>query len=280
MREGEHKNWNNKFASSHHISFNAAKWLNIGIFESVVFQPKDTLLQRGFDAEYLNPLVFYRPQEYSVGSSDNVILGIDATVKWKQHTFYAQFIIDEFLLAEIRARSRWWANKYGGQIGAKGRFKWKNQSFFYRGEFNFVRPYTFAHSSDRFNHGNQGTSLAHPYGANFAELLGELKWQNKQWGAKLFTSYSLNGGNADGFNYGTNIYLPYNNRPFEYGHKIGSGDHRNYWLTSLTLNYRIVEHGNINAFVENHLRINAQEKSDYVFVVGVRSQLWNDYRNY
>ncbi|MBL4863061.1 MAG: hypothetical protein JKY09_08610, partial [Crocinitomicaceae bacterium] len=67
LREGGQHNWEGKFASSHHISFNAAKWLNFGIFESVVFQPKDTLLNRGFDAEYLNPLVFYRPQEYSLG---------------------------------------------------------------------------------------------------------------------------------------------------------------------------------------------------------------------
>jgi len=79
-----------KNGATHHISFNATKWLNFGIFETVVFQPKDTLLNRGYDVEYLNPVIFYRPQEYSLGSSDNVLLGVSFSAKYKKHTLYGQ----------------------------------------------------------------------------------------------------------------------------------------------------------------------------------------------
>ena len=48
-----------KFGSSHFLSWNVTSWLNINFFESVIFQAKDTLLQRGFDPEYLNPFVFF-----------------------------------------------------------------------------------------------------------------------------------------------------------------------------------------------------------------------------
>jgi len=61
-REETSKGWLNKNGATHYISFNAAKWLNIGVFETVVFLPKDTMLNRGYDAENLNPVVLYSPQ--------------------------------------------------------------------------------------------------------------------------------------------------------------------------------------------------------------------------
>ena len=281
LRERNANKWNGKFASSHHISFNAAKWLNFGVFESVVFQPKDTLLNRGFDAEYLNPFIMYRPQEYSLGSSDNVLLGFELNAFWKKHTFYSQFILDEFYLAEIRARSKWWANKYGGQFGIKGRFSKGNNKFFYRLEYNFVRPYTYAHVSQGLNYGNQGFTLAHPYGSNFMEILGEVKWENKHLFAKLFTSYFLRGASTGGFNYGENIYVPYINKPFEYGHFIGDGAAYNGNKTILTIGYKLMKQGRLNAFAENHFYATTRsDKVNYTLVLGVRSMLWNDRRNY
>lgn len=281
MREGQHKNWEGKFASSHHISFNAAKWLNFGIFETVIFQPKDTLLNRGFDAEYLNPLVFYRPQEYSLGSSDNVLIGIEISAKWKRHTAYFQFILDEFVLAEIRAHSGWWANKFGGQLGVKGWLDKGAHKFFYRVETNFSRPYMYSHLSEELNYGNQGTPLAHVYGSNFAEILGELKWQKDRMGAKVFTNYSFHGGNKDGYNYGADIYLPYINRPFEYGHFIGNGIQRNFFRAQLIFNYEVFKSKPLKVFAENLFEYDVQSaQSYYTLVIGLRSMLWNDRRNY
>lgn len=282
MREGEHKNWESKFASSHHISFNPASWLNIGIFETVVFQPKDTLLNRGFDAEYINPLVFYRPQEYSLGSSDNVLIGIEMSAKLKQHTIYSQFILDEFFLAEIKAHSGWWANKFGGQLGVKGRFrKGLTHQFFYRLESNFSRPFTYSHLSEELNYGNQGMPLAHIYGSNFVEVLGEFKWKHKKFGAKLFTNYSFHGSDKDGYNYGADIYQPYINRPYELGHFIGNGVQRNFMRVQVTVNYRPWKRFPMEAFAENLFMYDAQQAKGFnTIVVGFRSQLWNDYRNY
>lgn len=267
-----------KYAASHHLSFNPAKWMNVSIFESVIFQPKDSLLNRGFDVEYLNPFVFYRPQEYSLGSADNVLLGLDVSGRWRSHVFYGQFMFDEFYLSEIRAGSGWWANKYGGQIGAKGRLL--NNDLFYRVEYNFVRPYTYAHKTNELNYGNQGTVLAHPYGANFMELVGEVKWQKEKFLAKLFLNYFLTGAN-NGANQGTDIYASYNFRPDDYGHFIGQGTQINGLNCILTGSYKIHSMGNLHGFVENHFRYNTlDDKIRYQLVVGLRSMLWNDHRNY
>jgi len=285
MREQDvHPNtnkWKGKFASSHHLSFNAAKWLNIGFFETVIFQPKDTLTNRGFEVEYLNPFIFYRPQEYSLGSSDNVLIGIELNAFWKKHTFYSQFIMDEFVLSEIKNKTGWWASKYGGQLGIKGRFKKKNNDFFYRLEYNFARPYTYSHISPELNYGNQGTPLAHPYGSSFMEILAEIKWQHEKYFAKIFTNYYLRGGDTGGFNYGANIYDPYINRPYEYGHFIGQGTGFNGVKSIATFGYKVMKNGNLNAFIEHHFNASTiDHQLHYNLVVGFRSMLWNDRRNY
>lgn len=281
FREKFGAQYRSKYGASHHISLNATKWLNIGVFESVIFRPKDTLLNRGYDAEYLNPVIFYRPQEYSLGSSDNVLLGFSADIHWKKNTIYTQMILDEFNLGEIRAKTGWWANKYGLQLGFKSHLDSKIGKLFYRTEYNFVRPYTYAHIDDLHNYGTQSSSLAHPLGSNFHEVLGELKWQKNKWLAKIFASYSLQGVSLDTLNYGNDIYQPYINRPSDYGNYIGQGKGVNRLHCILTVDYTIVESIKLHAFIENHINISTLNNSVlYYPVIGIRSQLWNDYRNY
>src|SRR6218665_3326928 len=112
-----------KFNALHYLSYNITKRFNITLIEQVLFQPKDGAFNRGFELEYLNPIVFFRPQEYSLGSTDNVILGLNTSYKFKNHTVYGQVSLDEFVIDEIRKRSKWWANKYGAQLGVKGSVK-------------------------------------------------------------------------------------------------------------------------------------------------------------
>lgn len=281
MRENVAGSWKSKYATSHHISLNATKWLNFGIFETVLFQPKDTLLNRGYDVEYLNPVIFLRPQEYSLGSSDNILIGVSMDIKFGKHLFYSQGVLDEFNLKEIKNDPSWWAVKYGLQAGFKGRFQPGLGSFFYRVEYNMSRPYNYSHVSELQAYGNQGNVLAHPLGSNFHEILAELKWQNGKYLAKFFTSYRLKGEDKDGFSYGGNIYQPYTLRPEDYGFFTGRGLGRNVSRTILTFDYEIYNKMKLHVFFENHFVIQGNTGDfNYFPVLGIRSQLWNDYRNY
>jgi hypothetical protein len=272
----------NKFAASHYLSWNISKKINLGVFESVIFQPKDTLLYRGFDVEYLNPAVLFRPQEYAMGSSDNVLLGTSFSIKLKKQTIYGQLIVDEFLLSEIKAKSGWWANKYGGQLGIKGKFNVKKEQLFFRFEGNVVRPYTYSHVSALQNYGNQNTTLSHPYGANFIEVLGELKWQKKNWFCKLFMNYGLQGFDKNGKSYGGNIYLPYTLRPSDFQNEIGQGIRNLFFRLNVHAAYKLTNYGNIYAFGEIQVRYDTafDKKTSLIPIIGIRSYLWNDYRNY
>lgn len=281
MRERIGANMVNKFGSTHYLNFSATNWLQFGFFESVFFSPKDTLLNRGFEPEYLNPMIFYRPQEYALGSSDNVLLGFDMAADIGKFTFYAQLMLDDFSIAEVKAKSKWWSNKYAIQSGLKTHLKWKENLLFLRSEFNMARPYTYAHLNLTQSYTNRNSVLAHPLGANFYELLFEAKVQRNKWLAEIFVSYSLKGYN-DTLNYGGDIFIPYINRPSDYGHTIGQGIHNNAFLTLVRLNYRVFKkNSKLMAFVEYQNRFNTyliQPKNQVL--IGLRSRLWNDYRNY
>ncbi|MBK6525418.1 MAG: hypothetical protein IPG07_07615 [Crocinitomicaceae bacterium] len=98
-----------KFSATHYLSWNITREFNLSVFESVVWQAKDSLAFRGFDVYYLNPFVFYRPVEYSNGSADNVLLGLNLSYKInRNHCVYSQLIIDEFFLKQIKADDKWW----------------------------------------------------------------------------------------------------------------------------------------------------------------------------
>jgi hypothetical protein len=281
MGEREFATWKNKFGATHHISYNPFKWLTLGVFETVIFQPKDTLLNRGFDLQYINPVIFYRPQEYALGSSDNVLLGASLTLRYKQHALYGQLILDEFSLPDIKAKTGWWANKYGLQVGLKGHFKKHEHHFFYRMEFNAVRPYTYAHLSSGQNYGNLGMPLAHPLGANFYEYIAEFKTQKEKLLVKGMICYFLHGENKNGFNYGGNVYLPYINRPYEYGHYTGQGVGNNGFRGTVTAQYTLKESYQLICFAEAQLRYDSYSNTTLRgFTLGLRSNLFNDYRTF
>lgn len=225
-REGTAGHFVPKGNSTHVLQFKHRHHFSVGIFESVTHILKDTLYNRGFDPEYLNPLTFYRTQEYSLGSSDNVVLGVLAHAKWGNCILYTQLVLDEFLLSEIRARSKWWANKYGAQLG----FKWAKisdkRSWFLRSEWNIVRPYTYAHLNTGLNFGNQSLPSAHPLGANFVEWFNELAVKQGPWSSQLWLQLYYKGIDpaSDSLSYGGDIYQSYINRPLgDYGIKIGAG---------------------------------------------------------
>src|SRR5690606_10112899 len=66
-----------KWGVFNYLDWNVSKKLSVGLFGGVVWQDSDSLGKRGFDVSYLNPIIFLRPVEFSVGSADNAIMGLN-----------------------------------------------------------------------------------------------------------------------------------------------------------------------------------------------------------
>lgn len=222
---GRNKNNNTllpkKYAAMHHLNLQATKWLNIGLFEGIVFGR-----QNKFDFTYLNPIILLRSAEQQNGSIDNAFLGFDAKANIaKTIQLYGQILFDEFLLKEIKAGNGWWGNKFALQGGIKyiNAFKIKNLDL--QAELNIVRPYTYAHFDSVSNYSHYNQPLAHPLGGNFSEFIGIIRYQATP---KLYAQAKLivfkQGLDTGATNYGSNIFLLNQNRTGgDYGHTLASG---------------------------------------------------------
>jgi len=242
-----------KFGTIHHLSYNVMQGLNIGLFEGIVWQGGDTTgMRRGFDPNYLNPIIFYRPVEFSRGSPDNVLIGLNIRAKlFKKYMFYGQILLDEFSLKEVNARSGWWANKQAFQIGYSffNLFGIKNLNW--QNELNVVRPYTYGHFTGEQSYTHYAQSLAHPLGANFIENVQFLRYRYRRFGIEakvLMAQYGADSLKANGSfsNYGQNIFQGTaeivggpTEVPSIYGNTILQGVKNTLVFTDLNLSYLI-----------------------------------------
>lgn len=274
-----------KYTARHYLSWNATPWLHVGFFESIVWQASDSTYYRGFDAHYANPIQFYRPVEYSIGSADNSLLGFDLSVKIKKRwTIYTQFLLDEFLLREMTSGDGWWANKYAIQLGLKVFEPFSLAKTFLRFEFNLARPFTFSHGSPKQNYAHLGEAIAHPLGANFYEGIVEFNFQIGKRGRieNRIIAY-LKGEDPDGENMGGDIFKAYTNPTNVYGNYIGQGDQRKVFLYQLQYSYLLSSENRLKLIgglqLRNENYKGASAFSTQVFV-GLSTTIWNRYYSF
>ncbi|MBD0332890.1 MAG: hypothetical protein ICV66_09550 [Chitinophagaceae bacterium] len=266
-----------KYAAMHHLDIGVTKWLNIGVFEGVIFGRKDH-----FEFGYLNPVIFYRSIEQQNGSFDNAVTGVDAKANVAHHLqFYGQFLLDEFNLRESRKGSGWWGNKYGIQAGAKYIDAFNISNLDLQLETNIVRPFTYSHRDSVANYTHYNQPLAHPLGANFKELIGIARYQPApKWLLQAKTIYYMQGRDIDSTSFGSNIFYP-NVPPYrtkDYGYEIGAGVKTKTALASLLLSYELRS----NLFLETSLLFRKRNATAYfsssnttVLSAGIR---WNMHR--
>lgn len=258
-----------KWIVYHFMSWNATKWLNLGIFESVTLTRRDSLNNSRFvDLHYLNPMVFTRPIEYSLGSPDNEIIGAFGKLKFlKSHCIYGQFVLDEFKLTEIKDKTGWWANKYSIQIGAKGFVK----DFSYLAEYNHIRPYMYSHNNATTAYVLFSQPVANPYGANLKEFLFQLKYQKHEYGAEFIADFVEYGKDYnDKYSLGNNILRPYTEHKDDYNNTMCQGQDTK--LINITLNLRYQPKILKNFYVFSQLGIRHNNDSDNTFMlIGIKT---------
>ncbi|MDZ7846829.1 MAG: hypothetical protein U5L96_08690 [Owenweeksia sp.] len=186
-----------KYVASHYLSVNVTKRWNLSFFESIILG--DTAQQRGIDVSFFNPIIFYRPVEFAVGSrSGNALLGFASSYKLADGLpLYGQFTLDEFNLEAFARQRGSWLNKYAWQLGLKYYDAFKIKGLFARVEYNGARPYTYAHRYPISNYGHYGQAMAHPWGANFHEALLHLIYQRDRWEVEARYHYGRMGLNTD-----------------------------------------------------------------------------------
>ncbi len=279
---GADKELPKKYGAFHHLNFNVAHFLDIGFFEGVIFNRKNQ-----FEFHYLNPVIFYRAIEQSLGSPDNALIGFDIKANAFNHLqLYTQFILDEFNFKELVKNSGWWANKFGWQIGAKYIDVVPNLDL--QAEFNMARPYLYSHNTGsnvtaNYTHYNQ--PLAHPLGANFYEFIAigryrilknlnvTVKYINSTYGED-----SVDATTKTLTHFGGDILRSTTAETVRgvYGNKIGQGAKAKQNYFDMLISYQPWHNVYIDAEIlyrKKDSKINSRDQETFYFGIGARMNI-------
>jgi hypothetical protein len=227
-----------KYLSMHYLSLNIGKRFNVGLFEGIMWG--DELNRYGFDANFLNPVILFRPVEFSVGAKGgNTLIGLNGSyLLGKGIKIYGQLAIDEFTFSEIRDWNNGpWQNMLAGQLGMKWGNAFGVENLFLRAEYNAARPHTYSHRDVITNWGHYAQPLAHPLGANFRELLLQTHYQIGRWTAMAALHTALLGRDESrAANWGGDIYKSFLVRSADKEVFIGNGIKSKlfYWRAKIT----------------------------------------------
>lgn len=270
----------NKFTVTHYLKVKATKWLEFGFFETIIWQERDKANYRGFDLNYLNPVAYFRPIEFNSGSADNAMVGAGINIKPISNlTLYSQVLLDEFLLKEIKADQGWWANKYGAQAGMKYFDAFGIDGLSLLGELNFVRPFTYTHSSNNNNYGHNYAALAHPWGANFYQAVFQGQYQQGKSRVQLGAEVGRKGLDPDSLSFGGNIFKPYTLRDHDYGNTLAQGQQTTMASFNILYAYKLNGVTGLEAFV-NPVVTKFGADFNYGVKIGVRTPFFNSYPNH
>ncbi len=286
------RTYETKYMASHYLSWNVSKRLNLGFFESVVWANTNG---RGFDANFINPIIFYRAVEFSSSArSGNALLGLTGKYKWNNRVnFYGQFLLDEFSLNDVKAGNASWKNKFGYQLGAKYYHAFGVRDLMLQAEYNHVRPYVYAHSDPLTNYAHNNQSLGHQWGGNFQEVIGVARYHR----GRIFADAKITAGvrgldfdtDENQLNYGGNIFKDYEeNRPFDTGVKVGQGNKTSIFIADVQAGYLVNPATNLKLFagaIYRNFDPSQQTAATFKdsttwFFVGLRTDLFNWYFDY
>lgn len=272
-----------KYGSFHYLDLNIGKRLTVGLFEAIIWH-SDTTGARGFDVNYMNPFIFLRPVEFSIGSPDNALMGFNAKLELNsRNVLYGQILLDEFVLKQVTSGNGWWANKQGLQGGFKSFDVFGVKNLKLQGELNYVRPYTYQHRDPLGNYGNYRQSLAHPLGANFIEAIGFVKYTYKHFDLSAKLSYAIVGYDSAGLNMGQNVYLSYDTHVMEYNNRVGQGQKHTIIWADLNINYLLNPVSCMSVFADIAIRsdsYNGRNTKEPIIQAGIKTRLFNRYYDF
>lgn len=284
------RSFRTKYMANHYLSYNVTSRLNIGLFESVVWENDNN---RGFDLNYLNPVIFYRAIEFSTGArGGNAILGLASKYKISnQLNVYGQLVIDEFSSGDVFGGRQSWKNKIGYQLGIKYFDAFNVPGLFLRAEYNQVRPYTYSHNTGVLNYGHNNQSMAHPWGANFREIIAIARYKKDRWYGDASFIYGKRGFDFNKLNndaFGGDIYSSERARPFDSGVKIGQGNTTHSWFTNINAGYIVNPASNLKlygSFIFRSFNPEVETKANFKHTTvwlnfGLKTDIFNWYYDY
>ena len=186
-----------KSASFHYLNFLIGKKLEIGLFESTIWQKMRNDFIIATDYSQFNPIMGINLARFGFADTNNVMVGLNFKFHpFKKIDFYGQIAIDNPA-----------KDHFAYQLGAKWFEPFKIKKFVLQIEANHAarNMYSSITSIQNFGHFNQ--PLAHPLGAGFWEFLTIGNYRNDDWFLEARLSYATYRQFQGTEQYGKDIYI-------------------------------------------------------------------------
>lgn len=155
-----------KYSNQNYLSYKPLKNLEIGLFESIIWKNyDDTTGTEPFNANALNPVPLVNSAIFGLNDADaNALVGLN--LAWQpldMLRLYGQIMLDDLD-----------TERYGYQAGVK--FLNLLNCVDITAEFNSVEPGSYASANALQGYTNHNQPLAHPLGAGFEEMVGQVTY--------------------------------------------------------------------------------------------------------
>ena len=196
-----------KSANFNYLTAEITPWMELGIFEGIVWRRTTPEGNTAFDPNFLNPIIGIRAFQKNLDNKRLYGLNFRFTLP-KEIILYGQLAADQlggFSSSNLRG---------GIQAGVKYYEVAGVKNLNVQLEFNRTRPYTYSGVDSIINFSHYSQPLAHPLGANFNEVLLFVNYRYKRfYGEWKFSWYNqglnvINQGAFTILNAGSNLFIP------------------------------------------------------------------------
>jgi len=253
-----------KWGAFQFIDWNVNNRFSVGLFHSLLWGDR----KADYSLSLLEP-------GYDVPAKSSSMMQIGLNTKYKvlpNVSLYGQLLVNKEMAA---------------QIGFRGfdAFGIKNLNFL--GEYNFAKPYSYANKDPLTSYSNYSQPLAHPFGANFRELLGIVNYSYQKFDFSLQGNYGTYGldllteDKGEG-NYGKDIFKPYN-KDWAFDGGIGQGLKTNMMYADARVSYILNPKYNLRLEAGAIVRRESNDqwkKNSGMLTLGLRASFRNLYYDF
>ncbi|HSH64323.1 MAG TPA: hypothetical protein VLB84_00655 [Bacteroidia bacterium] len=257
--------------------------LNVGLFQGMIWEAADSTNREHVNFNTFDPVIGVNALTYGLHHSNNVLLGLTLKINITRSFFlYGQFLLDDLNSKDEKDGIR---KKYGYQAGFKyiDAFTLKNLTL--QGEYNSVRPYTYASENPEQSYSHYNQALAHPLGANFIETIGIINYRMHDFFTEIKLNYAIKGKDSLFSNFGGSVFNSDSNVSLPPGSKIQTkqGVATTIVYQDLHIGYLINPVTNLNmviGFSNRMEKANGKNRNTQFVYVGIRTSLANFYYDF
>ena len=214
-----------KIANFNYLSVAPTNWMQIGLYEGILWRRTGPEGNNEFNWNYINPVIGIRGLQKKLDV--NTVYGLNYQFTLPHYmSIYGQWMIDKFPTDGFDHIN----NRMGVQLGYKYFDVGGVENLNLQLEYNRVRPYTYATSDSVLYYTHYEQPLAHPLGANFNEVIFKLSYRYQRFYTNLSLGYSKGG---------TDVLLVDDDGNISYDFQNGSSLFANTALAPQTENLKI-----------------------------------------